>query len=93
MDYILDDNDDLIINSSGDFAEDDEGLQIQKDLFITSKNDWKENPTIGIGIEFYIDNEDPDSLYKEIREQYTKCGMKIKSIENENGKIKIIRDE
>lgn len=90
MDILLDDNLDLAI-VSGDIAQGSTFLQEQRLLMETSKNDWKEYPDVGIGAESYLEDEDPHALYAEIREQYVKCGMEVKSISNKNGTLIVIR--
>lgn len=87
-DIMLDENMDLrIVN--GDFVVAESSYQQQKILLLADKNEFKENPTTGVGIETYLDDEEPADMHREIRLQFAKDGMDVKSIKTIEGKLNI----
>lgn len=87
-DLILDDSMDLRIEN-GDFVVGESSYQQQMILLLADKNEFKENPTTGVGIETYLDDENPADMHREIRLQFSKDGMKVNSIKTIEGKINI----
>lgn len=85
---MLDDDLDLRIEN-GDFVIGESTTQNQKILLLADKNDFKEYPTVGVGIDTYLDDESPADMHREIRLQFTKDGMKVKSIKTNEGQINI----
>jgi hypothetical protein len=82
IDY-LQNNDDLLI-SNGDFTTDESTLQHQKDLLCAEKGDYKLNPTVGVGVLSYIDEENPQNLSRAIAVEFTRDGMQINKIQWQN---------
>lgn len=87
---------DILLNENGGFKRDDSGawvmgestLQHQQLLLKYNKGDLKESPLVGVGAEGYLKDEDYDGLYAEIKSEYEKDGMKIKSLVlNDNNSI------
>ena len=68
----------VIVN--GDFAADENLKQAQMLLLHTNKGEWKEHPTMGVGIPNYIETYNMHELSREIREQYSQDGMKVSSV-------------
>lgn len=91
LDIILDGEHDLAVDASGDWSIGDTFHPDQMALMTTGKNDWKENPIIGIDAFAHLEDEDRDALYTEIRSQYELCGMEVAKIESLGGKILITR--
>lgn len=87
-DFLLDGDLDLRIEN-GDFVAGESTLQHQKLLLLIGKNELKENPIVGVGIENYLDDESPADMHREIRLQFTKDGMKVKSIKTVTGNLTI----
>lgn len=78
-DILLDENSDLdIIN--GDFVAGNSDGQNQELLLATDKGEWKENPTVGVGLFGFLNDEGPQELFREIREQFTADGMTVKEL-------------
>lgn len=88
-DILLNKENDLeVIN--GDFVTGDSSGQNQKLLLLTDKGEWKQNPTVGVGVEGFLLDEDVDGLFREIRAQFTSDGMKVKAMNVlESGKLNI----
>lgn len=76
-----------LLQKAGDFSVGDATIQNQKLLLILNKNEIKQYPTACVGATEFIDDEDPNELIREIRKEYTKDGMRIKDLTNNNGKI------
>lgn len=90
-DLLLDDNMDFRIEN-GDLVVGESSLQQQHLLLVTGKNDWKQYPSTGVDIESYLDDENPADMHREIRQQFAKDGMKVKTVRTELGKLIIEAD-
>ena len=73
----------------GDFAIGDATLQHQKDLLDANKGEYKESPTIGVGIQNYLNSEDAADIIREIKDQFLKDGMRVNIIEADTEGIRI----
>ncbi len=78
---------DLLTDSSGDVMIKDNDLVIgfsdfqhQEHLLVAQKGDLKESPTVGVGIENFINDSEVDGLLAEIKSEFTKDGMLVKKI-------------
>ena len=87
-DILLDEDFDLLIKD-GDLVIGDSDEQHKNLLLLCSKGDFKENPDVGVGIESYLESEDPAALIREIKQQYSADGMRVNEIKIELGKLKI----
>lgn len=74
---------DLII-ASGDFVAHNSVNQHQRLLLITHPGDWGERPTVGVGISAFINEESPEAMLREVRLQFTRDGMRIRSLRIDN---------
>ena len=74
---------------NGDLVIGDATKQNQQLLVISSKGDWKENPTIGVGAAGYLKDEDEAGLMAEIKTQFEKDGMKVSAINVSNENIEV----
>lgn len=78
-DLILDSDNDLkIVN--GDFAIGDNLVQRQQLIIQSAKNDWKQYPEMGVGMDMFLEDEDYASLFAEVREQFRLDGMVLTHI-------------
>ena len=89
IDILLDENGDLLLDGNGDPVVGDVTQQNQKLLLETRKGDWKLYPLIGVGVQDFVDDEDPGALMREIRLQLKKDGFKIGSLKINGQTIKI----
>lgn len=87
-DILLDTDFDLLI-TGGDITVGESTVQHQELLIVTNKGEWKESPTVAVGADSFLKDEDTAGLFAEIKEQFEKDGMKFNKIVNENGKTKI----
>lgn len=65
---------------NGDLVTGDSLKQAQQLLLGTNKGEWKQNPTMGVGVVNYLETASMSELSREIREQFTKDGMKVSSV-------------
>ncbi len=78
-DFLLDEDFDLII-ANGDFVIGESMAQHQKTLILIDKGEFKEVPARGVASRRYLESETPDDLAREIRQEFTKDGMVVKTI-------------
>jgi hypothetical protein len=82
-DILLDDTLDLqIVN--GDFVVGESTEQHQKILILADKAEFKEYPMRGVGVLRYLEEETPDNLAREIRQEFTIDGMTVNQIKIAN---------
>jgi hypothetical protein len=78
-DFVIDDSFRLVF-TNGDFAIGESTLQNQQLLLLSNKGDWRESPEMGVGILTFLKDEDDGQLLPEIKQQFEKDGMTVKSI-------------
>lgn len=88
IDVLLDDDGDLLLDGEEPVVG-DVTLQNQQLILSTNKGDWKLSPLTGVGVENFIDDENASALAREIRMQFKKDGLTIKSIKINNANIEI----
>lgn len=79
---------DLLIGDDGDFVVEETTQQHIYLNLISQKGEWKQNPTLGIGIEDML-GDDEASIEKSIREGLQYDGSTVNSINFKNGEMKI----
>lgn len=63
--------------SAGDISYTESTRQHQKDLLLADKGFYKETPEAGVGALNYINDSEPENLYRSIRKEFTRDGMKV----------------
>lgn len=86
-DYILTEEGDLKIEN-GDFVFGDATRDNQRLLLLAEKGEWKHAPTSGVGLRSFLDDESPEDMLREIRRQFTRDGMKVKSLSYDGNQLK-----
>ena len=80
FDIILDNEMDLIIED-GDFVVEESTLQHQNILLLSHKGQFKQSPTIGVGIDIFLNDEvTSDEIRRRIQEQFELDGMTIQKL-------------
>jgi hypothetical protein len=79
MDICLDDSEDVTIQH-GDFVVDESTAQHQRQLILNNKGDFKQNPTIGVGVFEYYDDEHMRDLIRAVSIEFSRDGMDVQSI-------------
>ena len=81
IDLQIDENYDLMADSEAhDLIVGDTTLQNQALILITQPGEWKEHPMVGVGIEGITNDEDSGQWRRDIREQFARDGMRVRSI-------------
>lgn len=71
----------------GDFAIGEAKAQNQYLLLATSKGEWKQHPRVGVGLEEFLEDENPTAMFREVREQMMMDGMRVKHIDYKDGQL------
>lgn len=87
-DLLLDENFDLVFEN-GDLVIGESSEQHQNLLLLTKKGDWKENPTIGVGINGVLKDDPESDITSIIRTEFQKDGMKVNGIFLTENEIRI----
>ena len=66
--------------ANGDLAVEENLKQAQQLLLGTNKGEWKQHPTMGVGVTNYLETAAAGQLSREIREQFSRDGMKVSSV-------------
>ncbi len=64
----------------GDIFYAESTRQHQKDLLLADKGHYKEFPDMGVGAHNFLNDNGPENLYRSIRREFTKDGMKVKKV-------------
>ena len=91
MQDILLTNNDLSI-SNGDMAIGTSDTQHVNLLLSTNKGDWKEHPSVGVGLALYLETYNDGSLAREIQTQLAADGASVSRISIKLPNIQIEAD-
>jgi hypothetical protein len=80
FDLLLDENGDLR-TANGDFVVGDATEQNKVLLLISQMGEWKQNPTVGIGIQDFIEDDNLNEMANAIRKGFANDGMKVGSVQ------------
>lgn len=69
---------------AGDIVWGEASLQHQRDILLARRGDYRRAPWLGVGLEDWIDDENPEQLLGEISKQFTADGMTIISLSTTN---------
>lgn len=88
-DFKIDESGDLII-SGGDLLDTQSTLQHQADIIWAEKGWWKHAPSLGVGLQGYInENGTAPGLMRAIRQELERDGMTVESVAIQGDGIKI----
>jgi hypothetical protein len=65
----------------GDFFSEESTAQHQTQLLLNNKGDFKQNPTICVGVIEYMDDEHFQNLIRAISVEFTRDGMDVKRVQ------------
>lgn len=84
IDIVLDAAGDLLF-VNGDFSMAESTLQHQQLLLLNDKGDYKQNPTIDVGLTNYLDDDDGlAALSRAITMEFARDGMRVNKIQITN---------
>lgn len=79
-DIILNELEDLKIQN-GDFVIAESTAQHQRQLLLSNKGDYKQNPTIGVGAFSYFDDEHMHDLVRAVSMEFARDGMDVRQVQ------------
>jgi hypothetical protein len=79
-DYLLDANDDLQI-ANGDFVVGESTSQHKSLLLRGKKGELRQYPKTNVGLDDFLQDDDPGDVYQEIQKQFEGDGLKVRSIQ------------
>jgi hypothetical protein len=80
QDYKLDESDDLLI-TAGDFVVGESTQQHQSLLVRAKKGELRQYPKTGVGIDDFLQDDNPGDVWQEIQKQFDADGMVVRRIE------------
>ena len=66
----------------GDFVIGDATLQHQADLLEAGEGEYKQSPTVGVGLRDFLNDEDTTEVLRKIRLQFVRDGMNITELKS-----------
>lgn len=63
--------------STGDMIYCESTWQHQRDILLSAKGHYKETPEMGVDALNYVNDVEPENLFRAIRKEYTRDGMKV----------------
>lgn len=94
IDYLHDSDDDLKIEN-GDFVKGESTKQHQGLLVRLKKGELRQFPKTGVGIEDFLQDDNPGDAHMEIQKQLEADGMVVREIRlrfNEDGELELMID-
>ena len=87
---LLDETGDIMVNN-GSMVIEDSTLQNQYVILVAQKGEFKEYPTLGVGISDMLGDDDVLEWKKRIREEFAKDDLKVNKIDLnlQTGKLEI----
>jgi len=86
IDILLNEQHDIAI-ANGDLVLGDARVQQQQVLLLSKKGDFKQYPTTGIGIQQYINDDEPAKMVSDVVSQFTADGILVNKVAFENGQL------
>jgi hypothetical protein len=80
IDILLGADEDLLV-AAGDFVTGEATAQNQVELLWTGPGDWKEQPTAGVAVATYTDDEGKSALVKAIVREFMGDGMEVENLQ------------
>lgn len=66
---------------AGDIEVGDSSRQHREHLLMNAKGSYKERPDTGVGLsQYYMDDDDPEEMLREVKRQFGKDGMKVTAL-------------
>lgn len=66
--------------ASGDLTYAESTSQHQRDMLLAGKGHYKETPEMGVDALNYVNDVEPENLFRAIRKEYTRDGMKVTKV-------------
>lgn len=70
--------------SSGDILYTESTVQHQRDILLSGKGHYKESPEVGVDVMEYINDNEPEDMFRAIRKEFTRDGMKVTKVSIDN---------
>lgn len=70
--------------AGGDLTYAESTGQHQRDILLSAKGHHKETPEMGVNVLEYIGDNEPENLFRAIRKEFTRDGMKVRKVSMDN---------
>ena len=80
MTDILFDTDGDLLFVAGDIAYGESTLQHQRDLLLARKGDYRNVPTVGVGIADYLNDDEVEDMQRAISREFGQDGMQVDKV-------------
>jgi hypothetical protein len=91
IDYLNDENDDLLI-SGGDFVRGESNKQQQRKILLAEPGEYKQAPSATVGLIGYLNDDDPSELLRDIRIKFSTDGMKVDQLGFVGSELNVVAD-
>ena len=78
---------DLAISNNGDFVASESTAWHQQELILNNKGEFKQHPTICVGVFDYFNDENPQDIVRAIAVEFTRDGMDVVGINLTNAGV------
>ncbi len=90
QDILIDDNGDFLLDGNNMLIRSKSDNQHKMLLLIINKGGFKESPNATVGLMAYLESENVDELYSDIRRAFTDDGMTVSALGiNTSGKLEV----
>lgn len=69
---------------AGDILYAESTGQHQRDILLSGKGHYKETPELGVDAMEYVNDNEPENLFRAIRKEFTRDGMKVTKVSMDN---------
>jgi len=81
-----------LIIIGGDISVGDATIEHTRDILVSHKGEYKQYPTLGVGIQDFLNDDGVEDMIRTVRQELVKDGQTVNSLKYINGQL-IINSE